>query len=105
MSTSKNYFKLILTYELIPDNIESYYQFVLGGYIPLLQQLGLEMIEAWTTSWGEGPGRHIVFASRDRDTIDKLIEDERWFALNDKLEEFVTDFEYKVIPYRVGFQL
>lgn len=104
MDTS-NYYKLVLTYELTPDSLESYYQFVLGGYIPSLQQLGLEMIEAWTTSWGNGPDRQIVFASRDRETIDQLVEDERWFALNDKLEEFVTDLDYKVIPYRVGFQL
>jgi hypothetical protein len=99
------YYKLILRYEVGSEKIQDYYRFVMGHYVPAMQGMGLEMTEAWTTAWGNGPGRQIAFVARDYDTVLKLLETEVWEELNDKLDEFVSDFDYKVVPYRQGFQL
>ncbi len=98
-------YKLILTYDIRPNSGQEYYQFVLGKYVPAVQQMGLEMMEAWTASYGDVPNRTLAFVSRDHETMMDLLSDEEWIDLNDELLEFVTDFDYKVVNYRQGFQL
>lgn len=96
--------KLLLSYDVKPDQLQEYYQFVLGRYIPVVQQMGLEVSEAWHTGYGDWPNRLIGFVARDKKTMFSVLNNQEWSDLNDQLEEFVTGFRYKVIPYREGFQ-
>jgi hypothetical protein len=105
MSEPTGGLKLLLSYDIRADDIQAYYQFVLGRYIPAVQSLGLEMSEAWHTAYGQWPNRLVGFVARDAATMRRVLGDESWAALNDALQQFVVNFEYKVIPYREGFQL
>jgi hypothetical protein len=96
--------KLLLSYNIRGNDTQAYYEFVLGRYIPMMQSLGLEMSEAWHTEYGNYPVRLIGFVARDEETMLKVLADETWDDLNEQLEEFVTDFSYKVIPYTIGFR-
>lgn len=98
-------YKLLLTYEIKEDLLQEYYQFVMGQYVPALQSMGLQMSEAWQTAYGEAPNRLIGFVCEDQSTMTEAMDSENWTSLNDQLENFVTDFNYKVIPYRGGFQI
>jgi hypothetical protein len=62
------------------------------------------MSEAWHTAYGNYPNRLIGFVSRDADTMDEILAGDTWTELNDKLMEFVTELDYKVIRYSLGFQ-
>ena len=97
--------KLLLTYEVKQEKLQEYYQFVMGSYLPALQSLGFQMSEAWHTAYGEAPSRLIGFVGSDESAMYTLIESEMWESLNDQLEDFVIDFDYKFIPYRGGFQI
>jgi hypothetical protein len=97
--------KLLMSYDMREGVGQEYYQFVLGRYIPAMQALGLQMVEAWQTQYGNGPDRLVGFLARDEQIIHDLFKNESWQALNHQLLEFVTNFEYKVIPYREGFQI
>ncbi len=99
-----NGLKILLSYNIKTNDMQAYYEFVLGRYIPTLQAMGLEMSEAWHTEYGDYPNRLIGFVARDQQTISNLMIDETWEDLNERLEEFVTDFSYKVVPYTVGFR-
>lgn len=96
--------KLLLSYNIRPEEAQEYYTYVLGQYIPAMQDMGLEVGEAWHTAYGDYPNRLIIFISRDHDTIRRVLNDEAWEELNDQLLQHVSDFTYKVIPYKVGFQ-
>lgn len=96
--------KLLLSYNIRPNEGTAYYEFVLGRYIPALQALGLEVSEAWHTAYGNYPNRLIGFVSHDAATMKDVLSNENWDALNEQLGEYVTDFSYKVIPYQLGFQ-
>jgi len=98
-------YKLMLTYEIKEDLVQEYYQFVMGQYVPTLQSMGLQMSEAWQTAYGAAPNRLIGFICEDQSTMTEAMNSENWTILNDQLENFVTDFSYKVIPYRGGFQI
>jgi len=98
-------YKLLLSYEVKPEAMQEYYQFVMGRYVPALQAMGMQMSEAWHTAYGAAPNRLIGFVCEDQETINRLLESENWTAVNEELARFVMDFSYKVIPYRGGFQI
>lgn len=97
-------YKLLLMYEVKEELLQEYYQFVMGRYVPALQSMGLQMSEAWQTAYGDAPNRLIGFVCEDQSTMMEVMNSENWIALNNQLEQFVIDFNYKVIPYRGGFQ-
>lgn len=101
----ENGLKLLLEYDVNQDTLQEYYQFVMGQYVPALQSMGLQMSEAWHTAYGHAPNRLIGFVCGDRQTMDRLLTSEEWVDLNEQLEKFVTGLNYKVIPYRGGFQI
>ena len=105
MNQSTDGLKLLLSYNIGHTDTRAYYEFVLGRYIPVLQALGLEMSEAWHTAYGEYPNRLVGFVTRDKNTMTELLENDTWFELNDQLQEHVSDFSYKIIPYGIGFQI
>lgn len=97
--------KLLLTYDVIAERQQEYYQFVMGRYLPALQSMGFQMSEAWHTAFGNSPDRLIGFVCRDEEKMQELLESDLWLSLNDELEGFVTGFDYKIVPYKGGFQL
>lgn len=96
--------KLLLNYEVREEKLQAYYEFIMGRYLPALQSLGFQMSDAWHTAYGEAPNRMIGFVCKDEETMSDLLNNEMWGTLNEQLEEFVIDFDYKFIPYRGGFQ-
>jgi len=104
MAESPAGYRLLLCYDVSEDRMQEYYRFMLGRYVPMVQALGLDMSDAWHTAYGDFPNRLVGFISRDRETIDDLLENETWQSLNEELQRFVSGFEYRVVPYREGFQ-
>ena len=105
MINSNGGMKLLLVYSIKPDRAQEYYDFMLGRYIPVMQTMGLEVSEAWHTAYGNYPNRLVAFISRDKSTINDVLENDIWEALTHQLLDFVTEFSFKVVPYKVGFQI
>lgn len=104
MKESESGYKLLLTYDVGAEHMQEYYRFVLGRYVPVMQAMGLEMSDAWHTAYGEFPNRLIGFVARDMETLERILHNDSWFALNEELQQFVSRFQYKVVPYHEGFQ-
>ncbi len=100
-----NGLKLLLTYDVIQERQQEYYQFMMGRFVPALQTKGFQMSEAWHTAYGDFPDRLIGFVCRDEATMQDLLDSDVWLSLNDELEGFVTGFDYKIVPYKGGFQI
>ena len=97
--------KMLISYDVVPELQQAYYEFVLGEMIPAAQSLALVLNEAWHTAYGHYPIRLNGFVAKDRATLDRILASAEWRQLEDKLKRFVTDFARKVVPYREGFQL
>ncbi|MDX1663481.1 MAG: hypothetical protein R3272_06785 [Candidatus Promineifilaceae bacterium] len=97
-------YKLLLSYDVSPEHMQEYYRFMLGRYVPVMQAMGLEMSDAWHTAYGSFPDRLIGFVTRDEETLQEVLSSDTWLSLNEELRQFVTDFQYKIIPYQEGFQ-
>ncbi len=97
--------KMLISYDVVPELQQAYYEFVLGEMIPSAQSMGLVLNEAWHTAYGHYPIRLNGFVAKDRATLDRILASTEWRQLEDKLKRFVTDFARKIVPYREGFQL
>jgi hypothetical protein len=97
-------FKMIVSYDLIPSTQDSYYQFVLGEMVPAMQEMGVYMTEAWHTAYGEYPVRMVSFVAEEFDTINEMLESQRWHDLETRLQNYIRNYTRKVVEYRQGFQ-
>lgn len=103
--SKKDLYKLILIYDVDDSVVQEYFQFMMSKCLPAMQSKGWEMLEAWTVSYGDVPNRQIEFVANGREAIDNLLDSDEWEAVYEKLDEYVTEFEYKFVPYREGFHV
>jgi len=79
--------KLLMTWDIKPGRETAYLDFVTSEFAPGLVRLGIELVEGWYTVYGDGPQILMGGLARER------------------LEEYVTNFSYKVVPATGRFQL
>ncbi|HUN22143.1 MAG TPA: hypothetical protein PK299_03310 [Anaerolineales bacterium] len=96
--------KILLTYDIANDQAEEYYRFMLGHFVPTLQQQAVRDIEAWHTAVGNYPMRLLSIGVDDRNKAHQLLENELWQELESRLMTYVTDYQRRIVPYRQHFQ-
>ena len=95
--------KMLISYDVVPELQQAYYEFVLGEMIPSAQSMGLVLSEAWHTAYGDYPIRLNGFVAKDRAMLDRVLASPEWCQLEEKLKRFVTGNKSKIVPYREGF--
>jgi hypothetical protein len=96
--------KLLMTWDIMPDHEQEYFEFVIGEFIPGVQRMGLEPTEAWATIYGNYPQIQVAMLSPDMPNVQRVLNSTEWVALRDKLFQFVKNYTAKVVPARGGFQ-
>ena len=106
MSIHSNDYRIILTYNLDTEDMQSYYQFVMGKLIPSLDQWGVRVLGAWTAAYGDHlPNRQIDFICTHKERAIAVMEGDDWILLSADFQEYVTDIKVRIIPYQEGFQV
>jgi len=96
--------KLLLTYNIRPNRETEYYRFVLGEFLPALQNIGLIMVDGWHTAYGDYPIRLIVFQTQDEMEMRAALKSKEWEEGKETLLKMVTDYEERLVPARNVFQ-
>jgi hypothetical protein len=96
--------KLLIMYNVKAAREEAYYRFMAGEFLPTIQNIGLIMVEAWRTAWGDYPERLIGLVAEDHQTLEQILEGTKWREIEADLERYVDDYQRKVVPYRGVFQ-
>jgi hypothetical protein len=93
--------KLLISYDVVPELQQAYYEFVLGEMIPSAQSMGLVLNEAWHTAYGDYPIRlnGFVGAAAGLDRFWPLLNGSSW----KKAKRFVNGYHRKIVVYREGF--
>jgi hypothetical protein len=74
-------------------------------FAPELMKLGWQPTEAWYTLYGNAPQ---ILTGGIADSVDKMreiLDSEEWEELQGRLLEYVTNFQYKVVPATGRFQM
>jgi hypothetical protein len=96
--------KLLMTWDISPERESEYFEFVIGQFIPGVQRMGLEPIEAWATIYGEYPQIQVAMLAPDLPNAQRTLNSNEWTALRDQLFDYVKNYSYKLIEAKGGFQ-
>lgn len=97
--------KLLMTWDILPNREQEYFEFVISDFIPKIKALGIRPVDAWYTMYGDQPQIMVATTIRSRSALNLALGSKEWEDLLDKLFLYVDNFSYKVIPARTGFQL
>jgi hypothetical protein len=97
--------KLLMTWDILPNKEQEYFEFVISDFIPEIKQLGISVVDAWYTMYGDQPQIMVAAKTQSQAALNVAMASKEWQRLIDNLLQFVENFSYKVIPARTGFQL
>jgi hypothetical protein len=96
--------KLLMTWDISAEREQDYFEFVLGEYVPGVQRLGFEPVEAWATLYGDYPQIQVGMLAPDLANARRILRSDSWEQLQEKLFAYVKNYSYKLVPARNGFQ-
>jgi len=105
MSDSSPLIRFTISFDIKPGSQQIYYQFMISQFIPAMQNLGLQMTDAWHLVYGKYPSRINSFVGLDLDSMKAVLEGPEWENLEKRLKEYVINYSWRMIPLREGFQL
>ena len=97
--------KLLMTWDILPNREQEYFEFLISDFIPEIKGLGISVVNAWYTLYGEQPQIMVSAKIQSQAALNVAMASKEWQRLLDNLLQFVENFTYKVIPSRTGFQL
>ena len=96
--------KLLMVYDIKPEREAEYYRYMLGEFLPALQNMGLIMTEGWHTAYGDYPMRLVAFHADDEHSLQDIIRTEEWVEAKASLLILVRNFEERVVAARNVFE-
>ncbi|MCX6055073.1 MAG: hypothetical protein NTZ74_09205 [Chloroflexi bacterium] len=97
--------KLLLTWDILPEHEQEYFEFVIRDFIPGVQRLGCELSDAWATVFGNQPQILVGAVLPNLNRARQLVSSPQWNELNLKLMGFVKNYQQKIITAKNGFQI
>ncbi len=97
--------KLLLRWDIRPEKESEYFEFLVHEFIPGLNKLGIADIQVWYTAYGECEQKLAEGVVASPEKMIQILKSDAWKELSSKLEEFVVNFDTKMIPATRGFQI
>ena len=97
--------KLIMTWDITPGREQEYFEFVVREFIPQVQQMGMELKDAWLTMYGDQPQIMASAQMSDLTSMQGILDSKEWQGLINRLQDFVENYQYKIVPAKTGFQM
>jgi len=97
--------KLLMTWDIRPGQEQAYIDFNAAEFVPRLMKMGLQPMDSWYTLYGEAPKLTVGWVSEDVRVIHEAVRSSEWKDLERKLEQFIVNFRYRIVPVTGPFQL
>ena len=97
--------KIIMSWDIKPGRDQENFEFVVREFAPGITRLGLQPTEAWFAIYGECPQIMMGGITTDFDTMKNMLDSKEWHDLQDKLMQYVNNYEQKIVRFSPGFQL
>jgi hypothetical protein len=94
-----------MTWDITPGREQEYFEFVVREFIPQVQQLGMELKDAWLTMYGDQPQIMASAQMADLPAMQGILDSKEWQGLVNRLLDYVENYSYKIVPAKSGFQM
>lgn len=98
-------YKLLMTWDIVPEREQEYFEFVVREFIPGVQRLGFELTDAWATIYGTQPQIMVAATLPSLENIQQAMHSAEWISLSNQLQDYVQNFTQKVVEAQGGFQI
>ncbi len=96
--------KLIMTWDIVPEREQEYFEFVVREFIPGVQRLGFELSDAWATVYGAEPQILVGAMAPSQMRALQMLDSSEWQSLYNQLQDFVQNYTQKLVEASGGFQ-
>jgi hypothetical protein len=97
--------KILMSWDIKPGSESDYFEFIVREFAPGIMKLGIQPTEAWYTVFGDGPQILTGAVAEDLSTMQSILASGDWKSLQDKLFEYVVNFNFKIVRATGRFQL
>ena len=97
--------KLLMSWDIKPGSESDYFEFIVREFAPGIMKLGVQPTEAWYTVFGDGPQILTGAVAEDLPTMKAILASGEWKKLQEKLFEYVVNFNFKIVRATGRFQL
>jgi hypothetical protein len=94
-----------MTWDILPGHEQDYFEFVVRDFIPAVQNLGLDVSDAWFTMYGDQPQILAAAQMSSIASLQDVLDSSEWQDLTNRLLDYVENLDYKVVQARSGFQM
>jgi hypothetical protein len=94
-----------MTWDITPGHEQEYFEFVVREFIPQVQQLGMELKDAWLTMYGDQPQIMASAQMSDLTDMQGILDSKEWQGLVNRLLDYVENYQFKIVPAKTGFQM
>lgn len=97
--------KLLMSWDILPGKEQTYFEFAMKTFAPELMKMGWQPTEAWYTLYGDGPQILTAGVTDSVERMREILDSYEWEELQNRLLEYVTNFQFKVVPATGRFQM
>lgn len=97
--------KLLLQWDIRAGRDSQYLEFVVQEFVPSVAQMGLQIVGAWHTLYGDEPQILVAGVAPSEQALHRILLSPEWEKLLDSLSKHVKNFQKKIVPDRERFQL
>ncbi len=99
--------KLLMNWDIKPGRDQDYFEFVVREWVPGINRLGIENIAAWYTVYSREETAQIMAEAitDDPGTMRDILKSTEWAELQEKLQDYVSNYRQKVVRVTGGFQI
>jgi len=94
-----------MSWDIKQNRDQEYFEFVVREFAPGIARLGLQPTEAWFTVYGKRPQIMMGGVTEDYETMKTMLDTKEWAELHDKLLQYVTNYQQKIIRSTPNFPL
>ncbi len=105
-SLGKDNVKLIMRWDIKPEREQEYFEFVVREWVPGITRMGMEPTGAWYTAYSHNKQSQILTEGivDDLDAMHGILDSDDWKHLHERLMDFVSNYEQKVVRVTGDFQ-
>ncbi len=96
--------KVLMSWDIMPEREQEYFEFIVREFLPGAQALGLELTDAWATAFGAQPQILVGANAGDFENAKRIMTSTDWDSLQNKLNDYVLNFSFKIVRSTGGFQ-
>ncbi len=98
-------YKLMMSWDIKPGQDQQYFEFVVREWVPGITRLGLQPREAWYAIYGDCPQITTSIVTGDLDRLRQILKSEDWQKLQERLMDYVYNYDQKIVRASPGFQI